>query len=225
MMQLFEWIKILITIFVIIFCSVISIPSLLWIASCFVFSFLYFLYIPAQQRYTLFMIVPIIITIAIMQLVTGFAIARLDITIIIITSYKIACITVIIIGSRSFIGQNGLKAFINILPHNLKLFFLIFIRILYTLLKLNRMIVFQIQSRIDSKSKKRYYIPKYYAVAFISNQFYSLSYYRNGILLRSIDTIPDIIIQDSHSKFEYVASGIIIFVLITNYFLKLRCIP
>jgi len=174
------------------------------------------MYIPKQQRFTLVMIIPLLITIAVMQVLTGLIKAQLDIAIIAVTAFKVASITILIIGSRFFIGINGLKTFINILPYQLKLFFLIFIRILYTLLKLNRMIVFQIQSRIDLKTNEKYYIPKYYSVAFLSNQFYALAYYRNGILSRTIDTIPDLIIHHKHSMDEYISSSAIILILIIN---------
>ena len=215
-MQIFEWIKIIITISVIILCSVITTVSVLWIASYFVICMVYFMYIPKQQRYTLVMIIPLVITIAVMQLLTGLMNEQLDFVIISMTAFKIVCITIIIIGSRFFIGSDGFKAFINILPHSLKLFFLIFIRMLYTLLKLNRMIVFQIQSRIDLKTKDKYYIPKYYSIAFFSNQFYALAHYRNGILSRTISTIPNLIIHNKHSINEYISSGVIIILLIVN---------
>ncbi|MEJ5362330.1 MAG: hypothetical protein WBK20_06120 [Spirochaetota bacterium] len=172
------------------------------------------MYIPKQQRFLLVMIIPLVITIAVMQLLTGFIVSQLDFVIIGVTAFKIVCITIIIISSRFFIGQDGFKAFINILPHTLKLFFLIFIRILYMLLKLNRMIVFQIQSRIDLKTKEKYYIPKYYSIAFLSNQFYALAHYKNGILSRTINTIPDFIIHNEHSMDEYISSGVIVFILI-----------
>jgi hypothetical protein len=174
------------------------------------------MYIPKQLHYTLIMIIPLVITITLMQFLTGLIKAQLDIVIIGVTAFKIVCITIIIIGSRFFIGSDGFKAFINILPYGLKLFFLIFTRILYTLLKLNRMIVFQIQSRIDLKTKEKYYIPKYYSIAFLLNQFYALSYYRDGILSRTISTIPNLIIRNKHSMDEYISTSLLILLLILN---------
>lgn len=215
-MKIFEWIKIIITISVIILTSVISTISVLWIASCLVICMVYFMYIPKQLHYTLIMIIPLVITITLMQFLTGLIKAQLDIVIIGVTAFKIVCITIIIIGSRFFIGSDGFKAFINILPYGLKLFFLIFTRILYTLLKLNRMIVFQIQSRIDLKTKEKYYIPKYYSIAFLLNQFYALSYYRDGILSRTISTIPNLIIRNKHSMDEYISTSLLILLLILN---------
>lgn len=217
-MPAIEWLKIIITFIVILFCSLVSEMSLMWFLSCTGFSIIYYLNIPEHQRYTLVMIVPLVITIAIMQLITGIILSQYNIVMILQTAFRITCITVIVIGSRFFIGTNGFKAFINILPQTLKLFLLIFARILYTLLRLNRMIVYQIQSRINLKSNDKYYIPKYYSIAFVSNQFYSLTNYKNGILSRTIETIPDVVIHSSHSTLEYISITVIIILLLINCF-------
>lgn len=215
-MPVIEWLKIIITVGVLLFCSVASEISTMWFVSCTGFSIIYYLNIPKHQQYTLVMIVPLVITIAIMQLVTGIIASQYNIVMILQTAFRIACITVIVIGSRFFIGTNGFKAFINILPQTVKLFLLIFARILYTLLRLNRMIVYQIQSRINLKSNDKYYIPKYYSIAFVSNQFYSLANYKNGILSRTIEKIPDVIVHSYHSTSEYISIMLIIVLLLVN---------
>ncbi len=145
----------------------------------------------------LIILLPLLITIVVMQLLTGFYSQAVQYNIIIITSIKILSIGLIIIGVRFFIGVNGFKALLNALPQQVKLFCLLLMRILYKLLKLNTMIIFQIQSRIDLQSNQKYYIPKYYSVAFFINQFYALSNYRNGILSRSFDTIPQLICNNA----------------------------
>lgn len=217
-MPVIEWFKIIITLGVLIFCSLVSEMSLMWFISCSAFSIIYFKYIPVHQRHSLLIIIPLIATIAIMQLVTGIIISQCNIAMMLRTAFRIACITVIVIGSRFFIGTSGFKALINILPQTLKLFLLMFARILYTLLRLNRMIVYQIQSRINLKSNAKYYIPKYYSIAFVSNQFYSLANYRNGILSRTIESIPDIIIHSSQSRWEYISITLIMVLLLINCF-------
>ncbi|MCX8122703.1 MAG: hypothetical protein N3F66_00890 [Spirochaetes bacterium] len=215
-MPLFEWVKIIITISVLIFITVFTEMSLLWFVSCIIFAFIYYSNIPAYMRYTLIIIIPLVITIIIMQIVSGLIFSQYNVFLIIQTTFKIVCATIIIIGSRFFIGSNGFKAFINVFPDTIKLFFLVFTRILYKLLRLNTMIVYQIQSRINMKSNEKYYIPKYYSVAFVSNQFYSLAHYRNGIISRTADTIPEIIIYHNYSMKEYIVTVLIIILLIIN---------
>ncbi|HOR95108.1 MAG TPA: hypothetical protein PLH80_07880 [Spirochaetota bacterium] len=212
----FHYVKIIAVIVSLLFCSLLNAFSFLWTASSAVLAIIFLHYIPGQHRTALIMIVPLVMTIVIMQLITGIIRDSIHYYIIALTAYKIVCISIIIIGARFFIGHNGLKAFINLFPSTLRLFFLIFTRTLYTLMQHNRMIVFQLQSRINVKSKEKYYIPKYYSVAFLYNQFYAMSHFRNGILSRAITSLPVMKLADTTTIANYITVGIILLLIIIN---------
>jgi len=177
---------------------------------------MYYLYIPNHQRYMLIFLIPLTITIAGIQLLTSLMVGTLDMQTILITAFKIISVGCIVIGSRFFIGISGLKVVINSVPQTVRLFILIFMRTLYKLLQLNKMIVFQLQSRIDFKSKDKYLIPKYYSVAMIYNQFYAFDRYRNGILSRAFDTLPKMVIEKKISSFEIITVSLISAIIIIN---------
>jgi len=216
----FHYIKIIAVIISLLFCSLLNTFSFLLTASSAVLAIIFLHYIPMQHRTALIMIVPLVMTIVIMQLITGIIRDSINYYIMALTAYKIVCISIIIIGARFFIGRNGLKAFINLFPSTVKLFFLIFTRTLYTLMQQNRMIVFQLQSRINFKSKEKYYIPKYYSVAFLYNQFYAMSHFRNGILSRAINSLPVMKLTGTITIGDYTTVGIILLLIIINGIFK-----
>jgi hypothetical protein len=164
----------------------------------------------------LIFLIPLTITIAGIQLLTSLMVGTLDMQTILITAFKIISVGCIVIGSRFFIGISGLKVVINSVPQTVRLFILIFMRTLYKLLQLNKMIVFQLQSRIDFKSKDKYLIPKYYSVAMLYNQFYAFDRYRNGILSRAFDTLPKMVIENKISSFEIITVSLISAIIIIN---------
>lgn len=216
-MILLQIAKIILTICVLIFCFFAVKISPLWIFSCIAIIVMYYSYIPKQQRCILIFLIPLTITIAGIQLLTSLIVGTIDIQTILITPFKIIVIGCILIGSRFFIGISGLKVVINNLPQTIRLFLLIFLRTLNKLLQLNNMIVFQLQSRINFKSKDKYYIPKYYSVAMLYNQFYAFDRYRNGILSRDFDTLPKMVIEENFNIFEIITLIAISMIIIINF--------
>lgn len=164
----------------------------------------------------LVLLIPFMITIATIQILTGLFDGNPDIPIILTTTFKIISVGCVLIGSRFFIGVSGLKVVVNLVPQTVRLFLLIFMRTLYKLLQLNRMIVFQLQSRIDFKSSDKYYIPKYYSVAMLYNQFYAFDRYRNGILSRAFDTLPNMIFENNYRSYEILTLFVISAIMIIN---------
>ncbi|MGQ9844513.1 MAG: hypothetical protein ACUVRK_13265, partial [Spirochaetota bacterium] len=215
-MILLQIIKIIVTVCALIFCSFTVNVSLLGIFSCTAIIVMYYSYIPKQQRYLLLISIPLTITIASIQLLTSLIVGTIDIQTIFITSFKIIVVGFILIGSRFFIGIPGLKVVINNVPQTIRLFLLIFMRTLYKLLQLNKMIVFQLQSRINFKSKDKYYIPKYYSVAMLYNQFYAFDRYRNGILSRDFDILPKMVIEKKINIYEIITVIVISMIIIIN---------
>lgn len=216
-MILLQIIKIILTVCVLMFCSFAVNISLLKIFSCVVIIVVYYLYIPKQRRYMLIFLIPLTITILSIQLLTCLIVGTINKQIIIITSLKIISIGCILMGSRFFIGIPGLKVIINNLPQTIRLFLLIFMRTLYKLLQLNKMIVFQLQSRINFKSKDKYYIPKYYSVGMLYNQFYAFDRYRNGILSRDYDILPKMVIEKNINIYEIITVIAISMIIIINF--------
>ncbi len=129
-----------------------------------------------------------------------------------ITGFKILCTGSIVISARFFIGREALKLFAHSLPKTAALFLLVFARTIYSLSRLNRMIVFQLSSRLNLKSKEKYYIPKYYSLAMLYNQFHAMYCYRNGLFSRSIEDFctPEFFSTESPEERRIIIATIIV---------------
>jgi hypothetical protein len=206
--------KILVALLAFLFCAIPAEASFAWALSSLIISALFFVQIPPSGRKALFMLIPLAVSIAALQTASaiiaqiGFGFVAIG-----ITAFKIVCTGCILISVRFFIGIEALKWLSHSLPRTGGLFLLIFSRTLYTMFRLNRLIVFQLASRLNLSTKEKYYIPKYYSVAMLYNQFYSMHRYRNGLLSRSIHSIPEPEIRESMPSKERMAIfGVIIIV-------------
>lgn len=184
--------KLLVTVLALLFIVLPSKPSSLWFIFSFVLSIVFILHIPSERRISLFMLVPVLFTIAGLQLISGYLANTIHIQIIVTTSLKILFTACVVIGARFFIGREALKVLASRVPFSAGLFFLIFARTIALFAFLNRMIVFQLQSRLNIKSFEKYYIPKYYITALLFNQFHAVHRYQTGILSRSFTEIPEV---------------------------------
>lgn len=206
--------KVLVISLAFLFCALPTHATTLWAASSIMLCLLFVSRIPRTQWKMLYLLVPPIITVALLQTITAL-INGSNFNHVFITAFKILCTGCIIICARFYIGKEALKCLAHALPKTAGMFLLIFARTIYTLLRLNKMIVYQLSSRLTLKSKEKYYIPKYYSIAMLYNQFRAMHAYRNGLLSRSIDSFPEpeIFTEDSSAEHAIVTAIIIIVAL------------
>jgi len=104
---------------------------------------------------------------------------------ILITAARILLVYNIIMGSVAWMGQAG---FLWLLQRagseRIRIFLLLFERTVRMFLKLNRQIIYQLQSRIDIGSRKKYLIPRYYIQNLLAGELYSLHHYQAGVISR-----------------------------------------
>lgn len=193
--------KMLITFLVLIF---VALPDAtkLWVIFCLFLCIIFALHIPVKDRYTLFTLIPFAITIAVLQVISGVLSHDVNTLHIIETSLKIIFTGCVVISARFFIGHEALKLLASRAPLSAGLFFLVFARTLYVFLKLNKMIFFQLQSRLKLRSVEKFYIPKYYTTALLFNQFNAMHRYHTGIISRSIDKIAEVEIREEATPKE-----------------------
>lgn len=184
--------KLLVTVLALLFIVLPGELSPAWALCGFVLSIVFVSHIPSEGRISLFMLVPLLFTIAGLQFISGYLAHEIHARAIITSSCKILFTGCIVIGARFFIGREALKLLASRAPFSAGLFFLVFARTLAIFARLNRMIVFQLQSRLNLKSSEKYYIPKYYITALLFNQFHAMHRYHNGVLSRSFAEIPEV---------------------------------
>ncbi len=213
--------KILVVLLAFLFCAIPTEASHAWALSSLIISALFFVQIPASGRKAFFMLIPLAVSIAALQTVSaiiaqsGFGFGAIG-----VTAFKIFCTGSILISVRFFIGIEALKWLSHALPRTAGLFLLVFSRTLYTMFRLNRLIVFQLSSRINLSTKEKYYIPKYYSVAMLYNQFYSMHRYRNGLLSRSIRSILEPQIRESMPSKERAVIFAVIIIVALNIIIQ-----
>lgn len=108
-----------------------------------------------------------------------------DYTFIGITLARIVFIYNMIMSSVTWMGRSGLLWLVKYVPsERIRLFLLLFARTVQMFMKLNRHIVFQLQSRIDTGSRKRFLVPRYYLQNLFAGEMYSLQHYQAGMMTR-----------------------------------------
>ncbi len=199
-MNAFLMAKLLTAILAFLFCAIPSQMSILHTASCLFLCAMFIYRIPGFHRTRVLILVPFIITIAGMQFLSSSQ--PREYHQIAVTAIKIFCTGSIVISARFFIGTEAVKWLAHALPHTAGIFLLIFLRTFHYLFRLNTMIIFQLSSRLNLASKEKYYIPKYYSIAMLYNQFRAMHLYRNGFLSRSVAEISEPEIFFSESSFD-----------------------
>ncbi len=206
--------KIVSVILAFLFCAIPAHISIHHAAFCLFLCAMFLYRIPGDQRKRILILVPFIITIAGMQFLSSSQ--PREYQQIAITAFKIFCTGSIVISARFFIGTEAVKWLAHALPHSASIFLLIFLRTFHYMLRLNRMIIFQLSSRLNLASKEKYYIPKYYSIAMLYNQFRAMHTYRNGFLSRSVDKILEPEIFFSESSFDR-ALAVLVIIIVSLY--------
>ncbi len=110
---------------------------------------------------------------------------QLDYVFMFITLARILLIYNIIMASVTWMGRGGLLWLVKHVPsERIRLFLLLFARTVQMFMKLNRHIVFQLQSRIDTGSRKKFLVPRYYVQNLFAGEMYSLQHYQAGMMTR-----------------------------------------
>ncbi len=110
---------------------------------------------------------------------------QLNYTFMGITLARILFIYNMIMASVTWMGRGGLLWLVKHVPsERVRLFLLLFTRTVQMFMKLNRHIVFQLQSRIDTGSRKKYLVPRYYVQNLFTGEMYSLQHYQAGMMTR-----------------------------------------
>jgi len=127
-----------------------------------------------------------VLTIALFQLLTAvISGVSPDYQFFLITAARIFMMYNIIMASLEWMGPAG---FLWILQKagsmRIRIFLLLFARTVRMLMKLNRQIIYQLQSRFDTSGRKKYLIPRYYVQNLIAGELYSLQHYQSGVISR-----------------------------------------
>ncbi|MBD3425129.1 MAG: hypothetical protein GF417_11900 [Candidatus Latescibacteria bacterium] len=108
-----------------------------------------------------------------------------DYRFVVITAARILLVFNIIMASLAWMGRDGFLWLLSrTAPGRLRLFLLLFARTAGIFQKLNRQIVYQLQSRFDTSGRKKYLIPRYYVQNLIAGELYSLHHYQSGVISR-----------------------------------------
>jgi len=95
-----------------------------------------------------------------------------------------------IVLSTEWLGKNGFLYIITSLrSERIKLYLLLLNRSIGSFRKIQSQIMYQIQSRLDLKSREKYLIPRYYTVNIISKELYSFQHYQAALLSRLPDQL------------------------------------
>lgn len=127
-----------------------------------------------------------VLTIAFFQLLTAvISGVSPDYEFVLITAARILLVYNVIMATVAWMGPAG---FLRILEKagsaRIRIFLLLFARTVRMFLKLNRQIIYQLQSRFDTGGRNKYLIPRYYVQNLIAGELYSLQHYQAGVISR-----------------------------------------
>ncbi len=127
-----------------------------------------------------------VLTIAFFQLLTAvISGVSPDYEFVLITAARILLVYNVIMATVAWMGPAG---FLRILEKagsaRIRIFLLLFARTVRMFLKLNRQIIYQLQSRFDTGGRNKYLIPRYYVQNLIAGEIYSLQHYQAGVISR-----------------------------------------
>ncbi|MGM0484911.1 MAG: hypothetical protein ACQERI_10215 [Candidatus Krumholzibacteriota bacterium] len=127
-----------------------------------------------------------VLTIAFFQLLTAvISGVSPDYEFVLITAARILLVYNVIMATVAWMGPAG---FLRILEKagsaRIRIFLLLFARTIRMFLKLNRQIIYQLQSRFDTGGRNKYLIPRYYVQNLIAGELYSLQHYQAGVISR-----------------------------------------
>ncbi|MFW5771223.1 MAG: hypothetical protein ACOCX9_07280 [Spirochaetota bacterium] len=102
-----------------------------------------------------------------------------------VTSARIFFVYNMIMTSMAWMGKSGFLWLVHtVKSERIRVFLLLFSRTVHMFIKRNRHIIFQLQSRIDTKSRKKFLVPRYYVQNLIAGEIYSLQHYQAGLITR-----------------------------------------
>jgi hypothetical protein len=102
-----------------------------------------------------------------------------------ITFARIFFVYNMIMTSMAWMGKSGFLWLVHaVRSERIRLFLLLFTRTVHMFMKRNRHIIFQLQSRIDTGSRKKYLVPRYYVQNLVAGELYSLQHYQAGLITR-----------------------------------------
>lgn len=102
-----------------------------------------------------------------------------------VTFARIFFVYNMIMTSMAWMGTSGFLWLVDtVKSERIRLFLLLFSRTVHMFLKRNRHIIFQLQSRIDTGSRKKYLVPRYYVQNLVAGELYSLQHYQAGLITR-----------------------------------------
>ncbi len=102
-----------------------------------------------------------------------------------VTFARIFFVYNMIMTSMAWMGTSGFLWLVYaIRSERIRLFLLLFSRTVHMFMKRNRHIIFQLQSRIDTGSRKKYLVPRYYVQNLVAGELYSLQHYQSGLITR-----------------------------------------
>jgi len=141
---------------------------------------------PASALKRNLLVAVMVLTIAFFQLLTAvISGVSPDYQFFLITAARIFMVYNIIMASLAWMGPDG---FLWLLERSgsgrIRIFLLLFARTVRMLMKLNRQIIYQLQSRFDISGRKKYLIPRYYVQNLIAGELYSLQHYQSGVVSR-----------------------------------------
>jgi hypothetical protein len=150
------------------------------------------------------------VTISLFQLLTSMAAGETpDYRFVTVTAVRIILSYNFVALSLSWIGTAGFLHLLALIrSERIRLFLLLFARTVQSLMKLSRMIVFQIQSRIGAGARKRLLIPRWYLQNLIAGELYSLHRFQTGLASRLQEEIPEPLHQPA-GRADYAAATLL----------------
>ncbi|HMB19692.1 MAG TPA: hypothetical protein VKQ10_01375, partial [Spirochaetota bacterium] len=119
-----------------------------------------------------------------------------------VTFARIFFVYNMIMTSMAWMGKSGFLWLVHtVKSERIRLFLLLFSRTVHMFIKRNRHIIFQLQSRIDTGSRKKYLVPRYYVQNLVAGELYSLQHYQAGLITRvhgNISVLPPDTISRRH---------------------------
>ena len=156
-----------------------------------------------------------VLTIAFFQLLTAVVSGSSpDYEFILITAVRILFVYNIIMASVSWMGSAGFLWLLDRAgSERVRIFLLLFERTVRMFLKLNRQIIYQLQSRIDTGSSRKYLIPRYYIQNLIAGELYSLHHYQSGVISRVHGNIR-VLKRSVMSRRDVAVAAFVLFLMI-----------
>ncbi len=111
---------------------------------------------------------------------------------ILLTGLKIILVYWVVLFAGPWLGKNGIKGVVSMMPSlRLRLFLILFIRTVGSLVKSHTSIVNQLRSRMRPSYNSRLLIARYYVQNLIEKELYSYQFHQAAILTR-ITADPEI---------------------------------